>query len=192
VPPGADGSRWSAPIRSFEQPLLIVGERGARRFAGLAFDVAESDLPLRVAFPLLVSNVVQWLAGDSAETPRAWRAGETIPLGAGESLWTEPQRKFVREVKLDPAQMARDFFTPLRSGFYLLQSANGARWLAVNTFDAAEADLRSGEATPTTAPAFPAVSLAALGGWPPWVYLALSAFVLFTGEWWLFHRRRTE
>jgi hypothetical protein len=192
VPPSADGARWSAPIRSFDQPLLIVGERCGRRFAGLAFNVAESDLPLRVAFPLLISNVVQWLAGDSAETPRAYLAGETIALGAGESLWTEPQTKFVRDLKPDPAQMARDFFVPLRSGFYLVQSANGARWLAVNTFNPAEADLRTGETAPTPAPTLPTVSLAVLGGWPPWVYLALGAFVLFTGEWWLFHRRRTE
>jgi hypothetical protein len=193
VPPSAGGARWSAPIRSFDQPLLIVGEQGGKRVAGLAFDVAESDLPLRVAFPLLVSNLVQWLAGDAVQTPRAFLAGETIPLAAGETLWTEPQTKFVRDLKPNPAQMARDFFVPLRSGFYLRQAADGAHWLAVNTFSEAEANLRGGADSPAeSTPALPAASLAAVGSWPPWVYLALAAFVLFTGEGWLFHRRRTE
>ncbi len=188
LPPGA-----SAPIRSFDQPLLIVVERGEKRFAGLGFDVAESDLPLRVAFPLLVSNLVQWLAGDAVETPHAFLAGETISLGAGETIWTEPQMKFIRDLKPDPAQMARDFFVPLRSGFYLQPSESGTRWVAVNTFSEAEADLRSTAATPTAAlPSLPSLSLAAVGGWPPWVYLALAALALFTFEWWLFHRRRTE
>ncbi len=192
VPPSADGARWSAPIRSFENPLLIVGERGGKRIAALGFDVAESDLPLRIAFPLLVSNLVQWLAGEGLAAPRPFLAGETIPLAAGETLWTEPQTKFVRELKPDPKQFAHDFFVPLRSGFYLHRSDAGARWLAVNTFSDVESDLRQSAASATTAPALPAVSLAALGGWPPWVYLALAAFALFTSEWWLFHRRRTE
>jgi hypothetical protein len=34
--------------------------------------------------------------------------------------------------------------------------------------------------------------LAGFAGWPLWQYLALAALVLFTIEWWLFHRRRTE
>jgi hypothetical protein len=193
LPSSADGTRWTAPIRSFENPLLIVGEQGGKRLAGLAFDVAESDLPLRVAFPLLISNVVQWLAGDRAESPRSYLAGETIPLGAGETLWTEPQTKFVREVKPDPAQFVGDFAAPLRNGFYLQRSGAESRWLAVNTFSEGESDLRQSTASAAVAgSALPVVSLAALGAWPPWVYLALAAFALFTFEWWLFHRRRTE
>jgi hypothetical protein len=192
LPASSDGARWTAPIRSFEHPLLLLGERGGRRHAALAFNVAESDLPLRVAFPLLVSNLVQWLAGESAETPRAFLAGETIALAADETLWTEPQTQYVREVKADPARLAREFHEPLRNGYYLRQAPGGPRWVAVNTFSEAESDLRHGAAVSSAAAALPAVSLATLGTWPPWIYLALAAFTLFTLEWWLFHRRRTE
>ena len=191
-PADDDGWRWQAPIRAFDHPLLIVGEHGRRRLAGLGFDVAASDLPLRVAFPLLMSNLVQWLAGDSAATPQAFTAGETIPLAVGETLWTEPQTKFARDLKPNAARLARDFHQPLLNGFYLLQQPGSVQWLAVNTFCEAESDLRHRAAEPAAAPALPRVSLAAVGGWPPWIHLALAAFALCTFEWWLFHRRRTE
>ncbi len=192
LPADTDGWRWQAPIRSFDHPLLITGEKAGRRLAALAFDVAESDLPLRVSFPLLIANTIEWLAGDTAETSRAFTAGETIALGAGETLWTEPQTKFVRDVKPNPARLAHDFFQPLANGFYLLQQAAGSRWIAVNTFSEAESNLRAEAATPFAETAPPALSFALRAGWPPWIYLALAAFALFTFEWWLFHRRRTE
>ena len=195
-PADGDGWKWQAPIRAFDHPLLIVGERrtpaGARRVAALAFDVAESDLPLRVAFPLLISNTLQWLAGDAAETTRAFTAGETIPLGAGETLWTVPQTKFIRDARPESAQLASGFFQPLASGFYLLQQPGSARWIAVNTFSEAESDLRSDSIPSGPAPSLRPITLAALGGWPLWRYLALAAFALFAFEWWLYHRRRTE
>ena len=195
-PADKDGWTWQSPIRSFDRPLLITGEKrtaaGARRVAALAFDVAESDLPLRVAFPLLISNTLQWLAGDAAETPRALAAGETIALAADETLWTQPQTKFARDLRPDPTRLERGFFQPLASGFYLLQQPGAARWIAVNTFSEAESDLRSDSIPGSPAPTLRPLALAALGGWPPWRYLALAAFALFAFEWWLYHRRRTE
>ena len=47
-----------------------------------AFSVADSNFPLRVGFPLFVSNVVHWLAGRRTENEAELRAGETfIPVG---------------------------------------------------------------------------------------------------------------
>ncbi|MGD8626667.1 MAG: VWA domain-containing protein, partial [Anaerolineae bacterium] len=43
-------------------PLLFAGEVDGRRLAVLAFDLHRSDLPLQVAFPLLLSNLLDWLA----------------------------------------------------------------------------------------------------------------------------------
>ena len=57
--PQLDGWTFQTPIRAFDHPLLLTGERHAtppQRIAALALDVSDSDLPLRVAFPLLISN----------------------------------------------------------------------------------------------------------------------------------------
>ncbi|HZG69703.1 MAG TPA: VWA domain-containing protein, partial [Herpetosiphonaceae bacterium] len=43
-------------------PVLLAGETGGRRVAVLGFALHESDLPLQVAFPILVSNLVGYLA----------------------------------------------------------------------------------------------------------------------------------
>ncbi|MFV9505335.1 MAG: vWA domain-containing protein [Oscillochloridaceae bacterium umkhey_bin13] len=43
-------------------PLLFAGEREGQRIAALAFDLRNSDLPLQVAFPLLLSNLIGYLA----------------------------------------------------------------------------------------------------------------------------------
>jgi hypothetical protein len=80
----------------------------------------------------------------------------------------------------------------MRNGFYQMNRADGPHWLAVNTFDAAESDLRAPDAPPDEAPRLSLLPFANLASWPIWQYLAIAAFALFALEWWLFHRRRTE
>jgi hypothetical protein len=46
-------------------PMLVAGEKDGRRVVVLAFDLHDSDLPLQVAFPLLLSNIVGYLAPGS-------------------------------------------------------------------------------------------------------------------------------
>lgn len=56
------GSWARVVVESDGGPLLVAGERDGRRVAVLAFDLRNSDLPLQVAFPLLLSNLVGYLA----------------------------------------------------------------------------------------------------------------------------------
>ena len=195
--PKTAGWNWQAPIRSFDHPLMITGERlGAipsRRLAALAVDITDSDLPLRVAFPLMMSNTIHWLAGEqTAEMPGAL-AGATIPLAAGESIATEPEFPGAAASKAEPKMKMRSgFFQPLLNGFYKIDRPDGAHWLAVNTFDPAESDLRAPDAPLDESPRLSLLPLANLASWPIWQYLAIAAFTLFAIEWRLFHRRRTE
>jgi hypothetical protein len=194
--PKTDGWNWQAPVRSFDHPLMITGERlGAgqsRRVAALAIDITDSDLPLRVAFPLMMSNTIHWLAGEqTAEMPGAL-AGAIVPLGTNETISTEPEFPGAPSPKDKPKAVRTGFFQPLRNGFYRLDRPDGAHWLAVNTFDAAESDLRAPDAPPDESPRLAVLPLANLASWPIWQYLAIAAFALFATEWWLFHRRRTE
>jgi len=152
---------YAAPLRSFDHALLIVGEHRTKptRIAALGLDLSATDLPLRVAFPLLITNTVHWLAGASVDAPSALRAGESQQL---------------------------------KNGFYPVTHDNRTEWLAVNTFDGSESDLSFDYPAANVAQALPSVQLTPLIAWPLWRYLALGALVLFTLEWSLFHRRRTE
>ncbi|MEO8272764.1 MAG: VWA domain-containing protein [Chloroflexota bacterium] len=66
-------------------PLLYTGELDGRRAAVLAFLPRNSDLPLQVAFPLLIANLTGELLGGSAAPTQALAPGDpvTLPLPAG-------------------------------------------------------------------------------------------------------------
>jgi hypothetical protein len=204
---GVNPWRFEAPVRSLDHALVLTGERRGQRLAAFAFGVADSDLPLRVAFPLFVHNTLQWLTGrdEVAALDVSLRAGQTIPLAAGETLWTRPQRAYEPLVgPIPPAERLTGpaVFETARNGYYLLRGTDGVdRWLAVNTADPTMSELNAalpasgGPQVPDGTPAWAGT----LGNWwegvrvwPPWVYLACLAFVLCTLEWWGFHRRRTE
>ena len=182
---------------------MIGGERGrGQRIVAVAFGAADSDLPLRVAFPLFVHNTVNWLAGREATTDpgTGMRAGDTLRLVAGEFLWTQPQRDFHPVGDIPPAERfaGPGVFQPLQDGFYLRRGPGGTdTWLAVNTADREMSALNGPmpNASATASNTFPpgtGSTWAAARVWPPWVYLALAGFVICTLEWWGFHRRRTE
>ena len=193
--PTMEGWSWQTPIRSFEHPILLTGERldRGRRLAALALDVTDSDLPLRVAFPLLISNTLHWLGGEPATAATSLRAGEVLALAPGETVSPRPQSPWIKASGAAPLPAARELFQPLTNGFYEIQTRDGVRWVAVNTFRDEEADLRA-PATPSAGEttALPRISLAPLTAWPLWQLLAAAAFVLLALEWWLFHRRSTE
>ncbi len=193
-----DGWTFEMPIRALDHPLLVTGARktptGDQRLAALAFDPAESDLPLHIAFPLLMANTVHWLAGEQPVIPLAIRAGQTLALGPEQRLWPEALTPPEKPLPPPEGPWVTAFFQPQKQGYYLIaQPGQKSAWLAVNTFSEAESDLRG------AAPAEPAAALLPTGfsiksvtERPLWQALALAALLLSTLEWWLFHRRRTE
>jgi hypothetical protein len=75
-------------------PLLYTGDRDGRPNAVLAFEPRESDLPLQVAFPILLANLTGELMGGSAAPTEAVAPGDpvslTIPSGATGVTVTRP------------------------------------------------------------------------------------------------------
>ena len=41
-------------------PLLLAGETGGRQVAILTFDLRDSDLPLQIQWPILMSSLMNW------------------------------------------------------------------------------------------------------------------------------------
>src|SRR5581483_6324913 len=53
---------WARPlVQAGSVPLLLAGDDGARRVVVFPFDLRQSNLPLSVAFPILMSNVMGFL-----------------------------------------------------------------------------------------------------------------------------------
>lgn len=76
-------------------PLLLAYDGEGVRWVYLGFDVQSSDFPLRVGFPLFVSNAVRWLRPTLGDLGMAQvRAGQTgafpLPKGAVEAAVVGP------------------------------------------------------------------------------------------------------
>lgn len=156
------------PVRSFEHPLVIAARKGDKRWLAWAFDVLDSDLPLRVAFPLIISNSLQWLSPELNGIARNVDAGNVVPLAEGET-----------------AAGRTRFFVPETTGFHEIKTPTGNRWVAVNLFDAGESEARG------TVKESKLASTGVLGGLarPIWFYLTLVGAILLLVEWWLWNRR---
>ena len=63
-------------MASDEAPLLLAGEINGRRVAVFPFDLAASDLPLQIAFPVIMANIAAWLSSGST-----WVAADEIEPG---------------------------------------------------------------------------------------------------------------
>jgi hypothetical protein len=61
-------------------PLLYAGELDGRRAAVMAFEPRRSDLPLQVAFPILLANLTGELLGGSGAPGEAVRPGDPVSL----------------------------------------------------------------------------------------------------------------
>jgi hypothetical protein len=65
-------------------PLLYAGERAGLRTAVLAFEPRRSDLPLQVAFPILLANLAGELLGGSGAPADALAPGSPVTLSIPE------------------------------------------------------------------------------------------------------------
>jgi hypothetical protein len=61
-------------------PLLYAGERAGVRTAVLAFEPRQSDLPLQVAFPVLIANLAGQLVGGSTAPTESIAPGSPVTL----------------------------------------------------------------------------------------------------------------
>ncbi|MFQ5854677.1 MAG: VWA domain-containing protein [Anaerolineae bacterium] len=95
-----DRLRASSPHPRTPAPLLFAGDVAGRRVAVLAFDLRNSDLVLRPAFPLLMSNLIDFLVpGARGLVPAQIRAGEpvvlTVPPEVADITLTYPDGRLI-------------------------------------------------------------------------------------------------
>lgn len=177
-------------------PLLFVAQRPEGRLAVLTFDLHDSDLPLRVAFPILTANLTGWLL------PHGEMAGGASAQ-PGESIHIQPAPEAERIVVTRPDGSEREFTLEERPpvlaeteqvGVYQVAQfgAEGEllqeELLVVNLFNEAESDIEPGgeiavgEAEVTVAQAGETVEREF------WPWLAAAALAVLIVEWWVYQR----
>lgn len=183
VEPAADDVVVAGDARG---PLIVRGTRGSHRFVALTFDVRESDLPLRPAFPLLLLDAIDSFAPADA----AYRGSVVTGAPVAVALPAEATRATLDGTPL-PIEDGLATLRTDRAGFLTIETDAGevlvaADLAAEDELDLAPHTLALGET------AAPDTSVArAEGTHLPWEWMTLAALVLLLLEWATFHRRVT-
>lgn len=177
--------------------LLYSGEIDGRQVTILPFALGDSDLPLQIAFPILMSNLMDWYRPQSAVlATNALRVGESLrvrpPLSATRIRVTQPDG-----TRRDFALSTSDLFIyadTAQQGVYTLQVFEDTQELqsaqfAVNLFERSESDI-----TPRATIRLGSVEVdeavrEEVGQREFWKGLALAALLVLLLEWLLYHRR---
>jgi Ca-activated chloride channel family protein len=173
-------------------PLLFAGEIDGRRVAVFAFDLHKSDLPLQVAFPLLLANLTGWLApGSGSDLPTQ------VSPGAAAALSLPPEVESARVTRPDgstarlvPEGGRAVFADTVQLGVYNIEWGEAeAASFAVNLFSPPESNVHPAETLPLVGAG------EAEGGERPqqarrewWRPLAWVALVVLMVEWLVYQR----
>jgi hypothetical protein len=175
-----------------EGPLIFAWQKERLRAVVVGYKLFESDWPLRLSFPIMMVNALEWLrADDLAE----WR-GHPTP---GDSIYIRLDQKetFVhvrwpdgKESKLEGKPGEEVAFTETQlPGVYVIKRGNLEEPRALNLLDPNESSgrvadkLKLGEETVKAAEAIPP---ARHEGWRLFAWIAL---IILLAEWWIYHRR---
>jgi Ca-activated chloride channel homolog len=173
-------------------PILVAGTRAGRKFVALGFDVRDSDLPLRVAWPLFVLDCIDWFTDEDAKYLSSLRTGDVwrLPVGAGVAQAT--LRRPDGKTQVLPVHEERAVVLGEQTGFYELTAGGATTAFAANLLDVAESTIAPQDRLVVDdKPAGDVKGFHAGVRREIWIYLLLAAALLSALEWATYHRRLT-
>ena len=173
-------------------PIVYLLEEPNRKAVFFGFDLFRSDLPLRVAFPVMMSRALRWLhPADLEQASLSLQTGQPIVLpvehGVTTATVTTPSGRSSR------AQVARGAVSYTETdevGVYTVATSRGETKVAVNLFNPDESEL-----APKPLPTFVEGARSETAPVPIvrelWPFLAALAVFLLVLEGFLYWRRQT-
>ncbi|MGD8805312.1 MAG: BatA and WFA domain-containing protein [Chloroflexota bacterium] len=187
---------WARPLVVAEGgPLLLAGEREGRRAVILTFDLQDSDLPLQIAFPIVMANIMNWLdPGGSLLDATNFAPGEPVRIGVDSGAETivvrEPDGTFwARDVGEAPLIFPETSLV----GVYEISSLSAvgerpAGRFTVNLMSAVESKIAPAANIQLVSMALANPSTDSVGQRELWPLLAVLALLVLMVEWWIYHR----
>jgi hypothetical protein len=161
-------------------PAIIASETDARRVVELRLDPDVGPFPFSAAFPVLVANILDWLAGDGRA--RELTAGEPLRLRLGPQperpQLIAPDGRVVDSAFSDGILSSSDTAS---AGLYRVRTAAGERALAINPAVRGESNLAAPAPPPEMPPASTVASSRAVTDISRWLTLAALGLLLL--EW---------
>ena len=182
---------------STQGALLVTGRRDQQRFVALGFNPRDSDLVLRIAWPLFVLNTLTDFVAEDASYLSSFRTGEVwhvpVPTLSNEVWLKGPPPSEPRRV---PVQDGRAVYLGLDAGFYTLEA--GPQGATVKSeFAANLADVDESSIAPVSTLSVDGKEAGKVSGFHVgvrsewWIVLLLLAVVITSIEWVTYHRRIT-
>lgn len=186
---------------SFNDPLVLLNETPEGKRMVVAFDPNTSDLPLRIAFPIMIANAVRYLSG--ADSGDRW---ESPPLGSiltGADIakyetaggTNSFDRVYAPGDEVIVTTSANALVPVQRAGVYRGGDGGTNRYslFAANLNSKAESRIAPAEKIPLKSKE-PIVELkqGMRFGMEAWFTLVFAALILSAVEWGLYHRRVIE
>ncbi len=200
-PLATDASAQLQPLVTLDgAPIVLAGTVGRQRVAILGFDIRQTDLPLQVAFPILFSNLIEWLTPSTViqTTGDIVRPGDAVTIlpdiAADAIVILRPDDARVEVPAVSGAVVYTDTALP---GVYEVVSGNpetgevvdGNRF-AVNLFSALESDIAPQTELSVVQTAASAADSANEGRIEYWRWIAALGLLLILFEWWWYQRQR--
>lgn len=131
-------------LESFETGLMYAYEENGLRAVYLGFDLTKSDLPLRVAFPVMMSNIFEWLQPRKLLFSSSQIiAGMPFPLVLGPQTEDFSVASPTGEWEKYRAQTNPfNYVNTGEVGIYTVAEGENWRYFAVNLVNEAESDIR--------------------------------------------------
>ncbi len=191
-------------LRSLGEPIAVLRQGSEASVVAFGFDPRQSDLPLRTAFPVLISNLIDYFERATPGFVAAIPVGARRPIAIAELGLTGSD---VTRVEIRGPEPGMTTVAPVQEGLIRVrattpgilhlraldgQNTGAEVALAINQASAAASDLHdrlgelpaatNAEASPTPAP---------LSQGPLWTLLVLIATGIIALEWASYHRRWT-
>jgi Ca-activated chloride channel homolog len=174
---------------------VIVGDTGVRRVGAITFDLHDSDLPLQVTFPILLVNLINYLApGRTFDVPDGVSPGDSVIIRPDPSVNTVAIASPSNEVfTVRPAGGDVVFKDTQELGAYGVTLISGDQqtsdYFAVNLFDPAESDIRPAQTIRVGQSSITSAQADETGWQEWWPWLAALALLILMIEWWVYHGR---
>ena len=178
---------WLKPVvASTRTGLMYEFEKNALRVVLLGFDISKSDLPLKVAYPVMMSNIFNWLNPHKLEfSTFQIQAGETFDIYSTpqtDILFTRaPNEKWEKhQITTNPLEYQNTGTV----GVYTIAENGKERYFTVNLANESESDIASMSLIDTPGHSeIPSISEKISTDQPIWMLFILISCVVLIFEW---------
>jgi hypothetical protein len=191
---------WATTLAESEAgPLIVAGEKTDTRVVYVGFTLMESDMPLRIAFPIFLTNAIQWLTARPGDSGGSTRPGEVMPLSApptaGNLTVARPDQETDSVTNTPGSPVLYDHTNVV--GVYQAKGNNFEQYFAVSLLSSVESNT-----APVEKPSVVVTDVVVEGKTVEgaqmaetrsrrelWSWLAGIALIVLSLEWFVYHRR---